>query len=141
MSRARGFTLIEVMVTVAIVAILASIAIPTYQDQVRKARRSDGQSLLLDIAQQQERFLTANSTYTQNMNDLGYAGSSSSQNSDEGNYSASISFPNGCAIAECYRLLATPIKNAQLEDGSLVLWSNGRLQRSTEAGGWKEGWE
>ncbi len=141
MGRARGFTLIEIMVTVAIVAILASVAIPTYQDQLRKARRSDGQSLLLDIAQQQERFLTANSTYTQSMNDLGYTGSSGSQNSNEGNYSASISFPNGCVIANCYRLLATPIKSAQAEDGSLVLWSNGRVQRSTEAGGWQEGWE
>ncbi len=141
MGRARGFTLVEVMVTVAIIAILASVAIPAYQDQIRKARRSDGQSLLLDIAQQQERFLTANSTYTQNMNDLGYAGSSSSQYSDEGNYSASVTLASGCVIANCYRLVATPVHSAQLEDGSLVLWSNGRIQRSTEAGGLQEGWE
>ena len=137
----KGFTLVEIMVTVAIAAILASVAMPAYQDQIRKARRADGQSLLLDIAKQQERFLTENSTYTQNMNDLGYEGSSSSQYSDEGNYSASVTLANGCAIANCYRLVATPINSAQLKDGSLVLWSNGRVQRSSEAGGLQEGWE
>lgn len=51
-----GFTLIELMIVVVVVAILASIAVPAYQDQMREARRSDGQVALLKIAMEQEKF-------------------------------------------------------------------------------------
>jgi type IV pilus assembly protein PilE len=59
-----GFTLIELMIAVAIVAILAAIAFPSYQDQVRKTRRGDAQGVLLELAQWMERYYTANNTYT-----------------------------------------------------------------------------
>lgn len=52
------------MITVAIVGILAAIAYPSYMDQVRKSRRSDGQNLLLDAAAREERFFTQYNTYT-----------------------------------------------------------------------------
>lgn len=52
----RGFSLTEVVATLAIVAILAAIAIPSYQAQIRQGRRVDGQTALLDIAIAQERF-------------------------------------------------------------------------------------
>ena len=63
MSKARhGFTLIELMVTVAIVAILAAVALPMYQNYVIKSRRSSAQSFLMDIAQrEQQYFLDARS--------------------------------------------------------------------------------
>lgn len=60
---ARGFTLIELMIVVAVVAILASIAIPAYQDQVRKGRRADAMAQLLTLSQAYERFFTSNNTY------------------------------------------------------------------------------
>ena len=59
-----GFTLIELMITVAVVGILAAIAYPSYQDSVRKARRADAKSALLDAAQRQERFFTENNQYS-----------------------------------------------------------------------------
>ncbi|MFI3186333.1 MAG: prepilin-type N-terminal cleavage/methylation domain-containing protein, partial [Methylococcaceae bacterium] len=53
-----GFTLIELMVTVAIVGILAAIAYPSYQDSVRKSRRADASGALLGLANAMERHFT-----------------------------------------------------------------------------------
>lgn len=62
--RPLGFTLIEVMITVAIIAILAAIAYPSYQDQVRKGRRGDAKAVMLDLTQQLERRYTTDRDYT-----------------------------------------------------------------------------
>ncbi len=58
-----GFTLIELMITVAIVGILAAIAYPSYQDSVRKGKRAEGRTALVDFLQQQERYLTQTGSY------------------------------------------------------------------------------
>jgi type IV pilus assembly protein PilE len=59
----NGFTLIELMVTVAIVGILAGIAYPSYQDSVMKSRRADAKGALLGLANAMERHFTARNTY------------------------------------------------------------------------------
>lgn len=64
MKKLRGFTLIELMIVVAVIGILASIAIPNYSDYVRKSRRADAQAALMELAQQLERHYTANNAYT-----------------------------------------------------------------------------
>lgn len=62
MRRSAGFTLIEMLITVAVLSILAAIAYPSYQDQVRKSRRAEAQSLLMDIGtRQQQRLLDVRS--------------------------------------------------------------------------------
>ncbi len=55
-TKGRGFTLMEVLIAVAIIAVLTTIAFPTFQDQIRQARRADGHSALLRIAVAQERY-------------------------------------------------------------------------------------
>ena len=59
----RGFTLIEVMIVVAIVAILASLAYPSYAESVRKGRRAQARVALVELMQQQERYMTQRNTY------------------------------------------------------------------------------
>jgi type IV pilus assembly protein PilE len=58
-----GFTLIELMITVAIVGILVSIAYPNYQDSIMKSRRVDAQGALMGFANAMERYYTVNNTY------------------------------------------------------------------------------
>ena len=53
----RGFTLLELMIVVAIVGILASIAYPSYMDHVRKGNRAKAQAFLMDVAQRQQNYL------------------------------------------------------------------------------------
>ena len=56
-ARQPGFTLIELMIVVAIIAILAGIAYPSYMDQVRKGNRAKAQAFLMDVAQRQQSYL------------------------------------------------------------------------------------
>jgi len=69
----RGFTLIELVVAMVIAAILAAIAIPSYSNYVRKGRRADAKSALLDLASLEERYFTTNNVYSATPTDLGYA--------------------------------------------------------------------
>lgn len=59
----RGFTLIELTIVVVVIAILAAIAVPAYNEQVRKTRRTQARSDIMAIVQAMERFHTANNTY------------------------------------------------------------------------------
>ncbi|RSZ57318.1 type IV pilin protein [Massilia atriviolacea] len=63
MKRSRGFTLIETMIVMTIVALLAALAYPGYQDFVIKARRAEAQAVLLDLMQKQERYYTQHNRY------------------------------------------------------------------------------
>jgi len=64
--------LIELMITVLIVAILAAIALPTYKNQIRKSRRVDAKTALLDLAGREERYFNTNNAYTTSFANLGY---------------------------------------------------------------------
>ena len=55
--RTRGFTLVEVMIVCVVVAVLAAIALPAYQDQVRKSRRASAQAFLMDAAAKEQTYL------------------------------------------------------------------------------------
>ena len=68
-----GFTLIELMITVAIVGILAAIAYPSYQEQVRHSRRSDCAGKLIELTSVLERRFTLNGSYNTPAPNLGFA--------------------------------------------------------------------
>ena len=65
-ARMTGFTLIELMITVAIIAILAGIALPSYRDSVAKGHRAEARAVLLEASQWMERFFSENYRYDQN---------------------------------------------------------------------------
>lgn len=135
MKQQKGFTLIELMVVGAVLAILMTIAIPAFNEQTKRARRADGKAFIMDIASRQERFYTQYSTYTNVLVSAACTGLACglnySQNiSSEGFYTAAMTLlPNGCTPAGptfCtrYTITATPIP-ADPKCTTLTLTSTG----------------
>lgn len=105
--RMTGFTLIEVMITVAIIGILSAVALPSYQSYIQKSRRTEARTILMDAASKQEQYILNFRTYTTSMTALGYAASPAT--SETGLYSVSAA-AGGCgSIARCYTLTATAV--------------------------------
>jgi len=82
----RGVTLLELMIVVVIIGIMAAIAYPGYQDFVARAKRNEAKTILLEIAQNQERFYLQNSRYG-TLAELGYP---SPLDTDTGSYRVTI---------------------------------------------------
>lgn len=72
--RSRGFTLIELMVTVVIIAVLMAIAVPSYRSYVIRTHRTVAKSLLSDIAARQESYYIDHKVYADTLMKLGYIG-------------------------------------------------------------------
>jgi type IV pilus assembly protein PilE len=92
--RTFGFTLVELMVVLLIVAILAAVALPMYQSEVRESRRTDAKTAVLDLAAREEKYFSLNNNYTGSPINLGYASTSSSatfpQNVGSGYYQINV---------------------------------------------------
>jgi type IV pilus assembly protein PilE len=89
-STQRGLTLIELMVVVAVLAILASVAYPLYTNQAQKSRRADAKAALQTIALAQERFFTVNNEYAGNLSSLQISPEMQGGASDEGYYTITL---------------------------------------------------
>lgn len=97
-----GFTLIELMITVAIVGILAAIAYPSYTDYVIRSKRADGKAALLAIQLAEEKWRANNTSYT---GELGASGLKIGSTSPDQYYNLSIT-----ASGNTYTAKATPVK-------------------------------
>lgn len=158
--RGNGFTLIELMITVAIVGLLTAIAYPAYQEQVRRAKRAEGKTALLKAAQLQERiYITGDptvpnsiATYADNNRlptlfglGAGAVVNSSENPADPDNkaaYTITVDAPNAaCPIASCFVLRATPKAGvfADAKCDQLTLTSTG-IRGETGTGTMNECW-
>ncbi|WP_139557734.1 type IV pilin protein [Methylotetracoccus oryzae] len=116
--KSEGYTLIELMIAVAVVGILAGIALPSYQSAVMKTRRSDGQAALMKALAQQEQYFLDNKTYTSSMTNLGY--STDPAPSGEGFYKIKVA---SGSTALTFTLEAAP-QGAQATDRCATLTIN-----------------
>jgi len=103
----KGFTLLELMIVIVVVGILMSIALPSYTEHIRKGRRSDAMSALLDVANRQEQLMFDRNSYTLDMTDLGFA--ADPMVSKEGFYTIDTVAGSTGSITTSYRLTATPV--------------------------------
>lgn len=115
MHRQQGFSLIELMIVVVILAVLAAIAVPNYQEYLLRSGRSEGQAKLLEVMQMQERFYSQNQTYTTNLGagagGLGYTGvaANAAAPSEDRRYLITAAVcAAGIPIAACVLLRAAP---------------------------------
>lgn len=131
MGRSRGFTLIELMIVVVVIAILAAIGYPAYQDQVRKSRRTEAKSALQDAMNRQERHYTTDNTYTTDMTDLGYASDPFTTAEDWYEVDAAAC---GGGLDECVALTASAL-DGQTDDSCGDFTLNSQGQRSASGSG------
>jgi len=119
-SRSGGFTLIELMVVIAIVAILISVVLPAYQNQVIRGHRSAAKSQMLEIANRQTQFLLSNRAYASKtaLEATGY----SLPAEVAANYTYAITL--GAGAAPSYSMTFTAI-GRQASDGNLTITSEG----------------
>jgi type IV pilus assembly protein PilE len=150
--RSAGFTLVELMVAVIVVTILIAIAVPSYSNSVRKSRRTEAKTALLDLASREERFLSTNGAYTNDSGNLGFAASTGTTayqvTVGSGYYQVNVcvaaTIPASCGSAQTagtgatYLLTAVPI-GAQAKDttcGTFTLDNTGAQSAAATSGCW-----
>lgn len=89
-STSRGVTLIELMIVIVVVAILASIAVPSYRQYVLRSHRTEAKAALMNVAAAQEKFYLQNNTYTDELSDAPPDGLGIPDTTEHGNYTIAI---------------------------------------------------
>ena len=113
-----GFTLVELIVAVAIIAILASIALPSYEDSLQRSRRSEAREALHDFAARQEQFFMDTKTYSTTIAALGR-----SATTENGYYV--ISIPSANALTYTLRATAQAPQNQDTGCAAMDVTSRG----------------
>ena len=146
MYRGTGFSLIELMVTLAIVGILAAIAYPSYQSYTARARRSEAEQLISEIALKQGQYILDARAYTNvpgsgglNINRQGWTcPASPATTCSNAFYTISVAV-NNAATPPTYTITGTTLLGTtQANDGTLSLDSTGAKSRLV--GGVEKGW-
>lgn len=126
MMASNGFTLIEVMIVVAIVAILASVAVPSYLDSIQRSNRAEAVATMLKNANWMEQQFTVNNKYAATGTALPFA---TSPESGTAKYNITLTAGTGSADTT-YSLLATKVGAAD-KCGNFTLDQSGKRAVST----------
>jgi len=130
--RQQGFTLIELMIVVAIIGVLAAIAYPSYQRYVIKTKRTDMMTEMQNIASQIESRKLAQGSYT----NTGTGLNGSFPRSGTALYTITLA---PTPLTERWTITATPVSSSQMaNDGTLTLNAQGLKCRNTSCGTGKE---
>jgi type IV pilus assembly protein PilE len=145
LKKQKGFTLIELMTVVVIVAILLMVALPSYQQQVRKTRRSLGKAELMEVMARQEQFFLDHRRFASVLTELGYPASPYAIDVDSNDQPATtpdrIYLIDITTLSNSFTLFAIP-QLSQFGDrlcGTLSLTSIG-LKAATGSGSQSECW-
>ncbi len=136
---ARGFSLMELMIVVAIIGVLAGIAVPSYQEYNRKANRSSAQQVMLSIVQREEQYLLDARAYTAALNNTGLnivqdGWTCSAASCVNSFYTVTVAVTAGTPPS--YTVSAVPKPGYQASDGTLTITSAGLRARSAGNGKW-----
>jgi type IV pilus assembly protein PilE len=108
----RGFTLIELMIVVLVIAVLAGIALSGYQKQIRKSRRAEARQVIADLALKQEKYRANNPTYG-TVAQIGGAATTSY-------YTVALA---GSATGTAYTFTATPVGDQAKDSCGVLTWA------------------
>jgi len=133
LARVRGFTLIEVMITVAIVGILAAIAYPSYASYIRKGKRATAQAALMDLASKEQTYLLDRRVYTTVLADIGFVMPTEIQSA----YTITVA----CSPADCssggFTATATPAgSQAVSSEQAITIDNTGAKTPANTSGYW-----
>jgi type IV pilus assembly protein PilE len=138
--RNYGFTLIELMIVIAIIGIISAIAMPSYIESLRKSRRVDAQETLMAAMQRMEVFYSKGATYTTSLADISVENISA-----EGHYTINIATATAsCPVTTCYSIEASPVSSGVQKDDSIKGYrinSLGLQEMSYDGSSWVNGWK
>jgi len=142
-SRMTGFTLIELMVTLVVAAILLTIAIPSYLTQIRESRRTEAKTALLDLAGREETLYSTQNLYSMTPSVLGYGAVPLPIQVGSNYYTLNVQVPNPNAIVTVpptpsFLITAAPVAgSSQAQDAACQSFSVDPLgnRTATDSGG------
>lgn len=129
-AKVAGFNLIELLITVAILGILTALALPSYQASVLRSGRAEAKSVLLQVAANQERFFSANNTYSTNADPLSNP-VVVTVTSETGLYQVAVAACGAGAITTCFVATATPQNNQANDACATLTFSNTGVRGAT----------